>query len=397
MILATPDLRRAPTPMPRNLRLAAIILGALGALLLVPAAVLDIHRFLADWLVLFTFVLTVGMGSLFLVALEFTVNARWSVPFRRISEHLSALILASLVLAIPVLLGLHALYEWTHADLVAADPILQRKSAYLNVPFFVARLAAYFLLWLLSYRMLVGGSLKQDSTGDAKHTRRAIRLAPPFMVLFAITMSFAGIDLLMSLSPHWYSTVFGPYVAIGSVVGGLAATTLVAVLLKMRRMLPEAVRPDHFYNLGALLFALNTFWSYLAFAQFLLIWYGNVPAEMAFYRSRYENGWMLASFLLIIVHFAVPFLALLSRSAKMNLRRLRWVSIWLLAGHALDLYWIVLPSVPRVEGGPFSWMDVGFPLLGIAVGIFVWLWRSSRAPLVAVGDPRLEAGLAFHL
>jgi len=383
--------------MPSGLRRAALVSSVLGGLLLVAAALTDLDRFLANWLVLFVFVLSAGLGALFLVALEYTINARWSVPFRRISEHLAALVPVSLVLAVPVLLGMHQLYEWTHAEVVAGDPVLARKTAYLNVPFFLGRLGACFLLWLLFYWLFVGLSRRQDETGDQGLTWRGIRLGPPFLIVFGITMSFAAIDLLMSLAPHWFSTIFGPCVAIGAVVAGLALTTLVSVLLRMKGLLPDAVGPDHFYNLGGLLFGLNTLWAYMAFAQFLLIWYGNLPGEMAWYLERYEGGWFTVSLLMIVVHFVVPFLALLSRSAKMDLKRLRWVSIWILAARGLDLYWIVLPSVPHLRGGPFSWMDLGFPLVALGLGLFVWLWRTARAPLVAVGDPRLDAGLAFHL
>ena len=391
------DIAQVPTAMPDGLRRKAGVVLAIGVVLVAAAGILDPVRFMANWLVLFVFVLTVGLGCLFVVALEYTVNARWSVPFRRVSEHLAALVPVSLVLAVPVLIGMHHLYEWTHVEVVAADPVLAGKASYLNVPFFVGRLAAYYLVWLLFYRLFVGGSLRQDRTGDERMTRRFIRLGPPFMILFAFTVSFAAIDLLMSLSPHWFSSIFGPTIAVSAVVGGLALTTLAAVLLKMNGMLPDRVGPDHFYNLGALLFGLNTLRAYMAYSQFLLIWYSNLPAEWVWYAVRQEGGWYAVSVSMIVIQFFVPFIALLSRSAKMDLSRLRWVSIWVLAAYALDLYWIVLPSVPHLEGGPFSWMELGFPFLAVGIGLFVWIRRASRGPLLATRDPRLEAGLAFHL
>jgi len=391
------DIQVDPTPMPESLgRTAALVLAA-GVVLLIPSALLDVKRFLANWLVLYVFMLTAGMGSLFLVALEYTVNARWSVPFRRVSEHLSGLVPVSLALAVPVLMGMHHLYEWTHTEVVASDPILVKKASYLNLRFFLVRTGVCFLVWLVFYRLFVRASLRQDQTGDASLTWRGIRLAPAFLILFALTLSFAGIDLLMSLSPHWFSSIFGPYVAMSAVVAGIALTTLVSVQLKVKRMLPEAVSADHFYNLGALLFGMLTFRAYMAFSQFLLIWYGNMPAEMAWYNARQAQGWMPLSVAMILVQFVVPFLALLSRPAKMDLCRLRWVSIWVLGAHALDLYWIVLPSVPHLHGGPLSWLDLWMPFVAVGLGILVWIWRASQAPLVPVRDPRLESGLAFHL
>ena len=386
-----------PTPMPASLRRKVRIILLAGFLLAGAAALADLDRFFANWLVLFFFLLTTGMGALFLVALEYTVNARWSVPFRRVCEHLSGLVPLSLLLAVPVLLGLYRLYEWTHTDVVAADPVLTAKAPYLNIPFFVVRLVVYFAIWLLFYRLFNELSQQQDSTGDERLTRKGIKLGPPFMILFAFTMSFAAIDLLMSLTPHWFSTMFGPCLAVSAIVGGLALATLTSSQLKLAGMLPERVGPDHFYNLGALLFGLNTLWAYMAFAEYLLIWYANLPIELAWYQLRYEDGWATLSAAMIIIRFAVPFVALLSRSAKMNLHRLRWVSAWVLVSHGLYLYWIVLPGVPHLHGGPFSWMDLGFPLMALGLIIAVWFWRTSRAPLIAANDPRLESGLSFHL
>lgn len=387
----------APVLMPRSLRQTAIAVLVVGHLLVAACALADLDRFFANWLVLFVFAATIGMGALFLVALEYVVNARWSIPFRRLSEHLAGLIPVSLLLAIPVFLGMHHLYEWTHADVVAADPILAKKTAYLNIPFFAARFVLYYLIWLLFYRLFTRLSQEQDRTGDEALTWRGIKLAPPFIILFAFTMSFAAIDWMMSITPHWFSTMFGPSAAVGGIVGGLALLTLVSAQLKIQGMLPQRIGPDHFYNLGALLFGLNTLWTYMSFSEFMLIWYSNLPVEMTWYLQRQEHGWSLVTLLLVFCRFVIPFLALLSRPSKMNLNRLRWVSILLLATYGLHLYWVVLPGLPHLHGGPFSWMDLGFPLAAIGYGLFAWIWRSSRAALVAARDPRLESGLSFHL
>jgi hypothetical protein len=309
---------------------------------------------------------------------------------------MSALAPLSLVLAIPLLLGLHDLYEWTHVEATARDPILLKKSAYLNTPFFLVRFALYYAIWFTGYWLLVRASLRQDRDGDPAYTRRAMKIGPLLMILLVLSITFASFDWIMSLTPHWYSAIFGLYVLVGAIGAGVALTTLAAALLKSRNLLSAGVSRDHFYNLGALLFTLSALWGYVAFAQFLLVWYGKLPHEMAWYELREQGGWFWLSIILVIARFLTPFLALLPRSAKTDLTRLRWVSAWVLGAHALDVYWLVAPSA-RQEGAPFGWAEPGFLLAAAAAVLLVWLRRTSRSPLAPVGDPRLEAALHFHL
>jgi len=383
-----------PFSMPRKLELAGKGAGAAGLLLLAASVWADWTRVLGDSLVLFIFILTLGLGSLFLVTLEYTVNATWSVPFRRVSENLAALIPISLVLALPMLLGVGQLYEWMHPT--PGDAVLAGKSGYLNLPFFLLRFALFFTAWMVGYRMLVEGSRRQDQTDESSFSAAASRFSPVFMILLVITISFAAFDWIMSLVPHWYSSIFGIYLLVSCMVAGVALTTFVAVLLKMKGYLPAEISTDHFYNLGALLFALNTAWAYIAFAQFLLIWYANLPHETVWYAMRARNGWGIVSWVLIVAHFLVPFIALLNRSAKTNLKRLRWVSLWVLGAHGLDMYWLITPSI-RTNGGPLTWQELWLPFAAVAVGLATWRWAASRAALIPVNDPKLESGLHFHL
>jgi len=383
-----------PYSMPRKLEFAGRGAGAAAILLLAVSSWTDWTRALSDSLVLFIFILTLGLGSLFLVTLEYTVNATWSVPFRRVSENLAALIPASLILALPMLLGVGRLYEWMHP--APGDAILAGKSAYLNLPFFLVRFALFFTAWVVGYRMLAEGSRRQDKSGLHGFSVTASRFSPVFMILLVVTITFAAFDWIMSLVPHWYSSIFGVYLLVSCMVAGVAVTTFVAVLLKMKGYLPAEIRGDHFYNLGALLFALNTAWAYIAFAQFLLIWYANLPHETAWYAMRAANGWGKVSWLLILGHFLVPFIALLNRSAKTNLKRLRWVSLWVLAAHGLDMYWLIAPSV-RTGGSPFTWQELWLPFAAAAVGLATWRWAAARAALIPLNDPKLESSLHFHL
>ncbi len=385
-----------PLQLPEATRRKALWLFAVSALFAGAAAFSDWGRFVAGSLVLFLFLLTLGLGCLFFVTLEYTVNANWSVPFRRIPEIFAILIPISLLLAWPVVFGIHGLYEWSVAEAVAHDPILQKKEAYLNVPFYLARFAFFYLVWLAGYQLLVRSSFRQDVTGGEAFTKRAFKIGPVFMILFVVSVTFAAFDWVMSLVPHWYSSIFGIYMLVGIMVAGIALTTFVASVLKLQGRLPDSITRDHFYNLGALLFALNTAWAYIAFAQFLLIWYANLPHETIWYQMRGQGGWLGISLVLVIAHFFVPFLALLGRESKTNLLRLRWVAAWVLITHGLDLYWLVIPSV-RNQGPAFGWQEIAFPLMAAAIVLLVGVWQLSKKPVLAVKDPRLEAGLHFHL
>jgi len=376
-------------------RLVAGATAVVAVILLAASLWSDWTRFLANSLVFFVFTLTLGLGSLFLVTLEYTVNATWSVPFRRIAENLAVLIPISLILALPVLVGVGTLYEWTHTG-SADDPILAGKSGYLNLPFFLVRFVLFFAVWLVGYRFLVEGSRKQDQVGNKSFSERASRFSPVFMILLVVTITFAAFDWVMSLVPHWYSSIFGIYLFVSCMVAGVSLTTLAATHLKMKGLLPSEVGPDHFYNLGALMFAFNTAWAYVAFAQFLLIWYANLPQETIWYAMRSASGWGVVSWLLVVVHFIVPFVALLNRSAKTSLKRLRWVAAWILGAHALDMYWLIAPSI-RAEETVFSWQELWLPFAALAVGLLAWQWTARRAPLLPVNDPKLDAAFRFHL
>ncbi|HSQ76563.1 MAG TPA: quinol:cytochrome C oxidoreductase, partial [Bacteroidota bacterium] len=209
-----------------------------------------------------------------------------------------------------------------------------------------------------------------------------------------ITITFTAIDWGMSLEPHWFSTIYGVYYVSGTVIAALAAITLVVVLFHERGYLP-GLRRDHFYSLGALLFGFVNFWAYIAFAQFLLIWYANLPEETFWFITRWENGWQVVSVLLIVMKFAVPYFVLLPQEAKMDTRRLKIMAVWLLAAHFVDLYWLVMPT--HSHGVTLSWTELGFPLVAVGMTILLLSWKTKRYNIVPIGDPKLQRALDFHL
>ncbi len=395
-----------PAPLLRGGRGLVAAGAALCAAALATAA--GRERFAAGWLWGFALAWSIILGALFFVALHHAVHAVWSVSTRRVAEGLaSAMPLAALAFLPLVAFAAwpHAfpLYEWAgglggaHGHSPAGPHGAADKGGYLTVAFFAARGLACFAVWIGFARLFVGRSLRQDDgTGGEAATGGMRRAAVAFLILFAGTVTLASVDWLMSLEPHWFSSIFGVYVFSGVALAGLAAVTLTAAVLRRAGRLGDAVRGDHLYSLGAILFAFTCFWAYIAFSQYMLIWYGNVPEEAAYFARRTGGAWGAATLLLWAVRFGIPFLVLLPRRAKTDARVLVPVSLLVLAGQALDLYWMIMPARPA-GGLAMRWAEGGPPLLlAGALGLVLarFLGRHAAVP---VGDPLLKACRQFHL
>lgn len=351
------------------------------------------ERFWVNWIVWFLFVLTAGLGCLFIVALEHLVGAKWSVPLRRVPERLSGLVLLMAPAALLALFALPEVYSWARPEGMS-DHVVAAKAGWLNVPFFAARTAGCILLWFVAHRILVRGSIRQDTERDARFNVRARRFAPGFMVIFALTITLVAFDWISSLAPAWYSDVLGIYVFAGTFLAGLSATTLAVLYLAGADRLP-GVRSDHLYNLGGFLFAFTVFWSYIGFAQYMLMWYANLPEEVFWYRDRLEGAWGVLVLVLAAAHFAFPFLVLVPRAAKGDPRRLLWVAGLMLLAHWLDLYWMVFPVLGR--GPLFGWPELSAALFFVCLAL-LWVGRAMREGAdLPVGDPFLREGLEFRL
>ena len=350
-------------------------------------------RFWANWIVWFLFLFTTALGCLFLVGLEHLVAARWSVPLRRVPERLSGLLFLGAPAALVALGALPALFPGSRPEALG-NPHLAGKALWLGAPFFTARTVACVVLGLVSWTVLVAGSLRQDATGDPRFNVRARRFAPVFMFLFALIVTVLAMDWVSGLTPEWYSDIIGVYLFSGTFLAGLAATTLAIGHLKGQGRL-QGVRRDHLYNLGGFMFAFTVFWSYIAFAQYLLMWYGNLPLEAAWYSVRLHGGWYFATLALALLHFLVPFFALATRAAKEDPRRLRWVAWLILGTHLLDLTWLIVPTLG--QGFLCSWPEGSFALFFLGGGL-TWVRHSfSHGADMPVGDPFLRQGLEFRL
>jgi hypothetical protein len=364
-----------------------------GALALASYAVFGPARFWANYLVWFLFLFTLALGALFLVALEHLVAARWSVPLRRIPERLASMLVPLTAVALVALGALPVLYPGTRPE-AAKDPVLAGKAAWLGVPFFSARVAICLALGILAAGVLVRGSLRQDRSRDPRYNVRARRFAPVAMAIFALVVTQAAFDWIGGLEPGWYSDVIGVYLFAATFLAALAGTVLALLYLQGQGRL-RGIRFDHMYSLGGWLFAFTVFWAYIAFAQYLLMWYGNLPDEVMWYQARSGPGWLAVTLLLALTRFFIPFFALVPRDAKGDPRRLRWVALVVLASHWIDLYWLVFPALGRTP--VCSWPELGFALFFLG-GALLWL-RSAmeRGEDMPVGDPFLKEGLEFRL
>jgi hypothetical protein len=351
------------------------------------------ERFWGNWVLWTLFLLTIGLGCLFIVGLEHLVGAKWSIPIRRIPERLSGLVLLMSPALLLALLSLQYIYPWTRPESLA-NPVIAGKAAWLNVPFFIIRLLICLVLWLVSYRILVTGSFRQDSRQDFRFSIRARRMAPLFMAIFGITLTVVAFDWILALEPTWYSDILGVYLFAGTFLAALSATSLLLIHQLAGRKLP-GVGPDHVYNLGGFIFAFTVFWGYIGFAQYLLMWYANLPEEVVWYQERLKGLWLVIVLVIAAFHFLVPFLVLMPRDAKSNLRRLGWVSMLVLTAHWLDLYWMIMPALGN--GPQFGWMELAFALFFVSLTL-LWIRRAlTQGADMPIGDPFLREGLEFRL
>lgn len=346
-----------------------------------------------SWLVGALFVLSIALGGLFFVLIHHSTQAGWSVVVRRIGENAMASLPFLALLFVPLLFGMGDLFHWSHADAVAKDPLLQHKQPYLNVPFFLIRTLAFFAIWSASAIWFGRLSRLQDTTGDHQLTRRMRRASAPALILFALSVTFFSFDWVMSLDPHWYSTIFGVYFFAGSVMAFFAFLALVA--LGQRDLLARVLNAEHLHDIGKLLFAFLVFWAYMAFSQYLLIWYANLPEETGFFAQRLAGSWRPVTIALSLGHFVVPFFFLLPRTIKRHRTALTVAALWLLFMHLLDMYWLVMPSL-HAGGITLSLLD-GTALIG-CVGVFLaaFGWSQGRQALVPLRDPRLPESLTFE-
>ncbi|HET7549910.1 MAG TPA: hypothetical protein VFK04_01390 [Gemmatimonadaceae bacterium] len=381
----------------RNAVRGALALGVIGLAMVLLGILMDPQQAYMSYLVAYTAVLGTVLGALILVVMSYVVGARWYVVLRRLTEAVAGTLPVLALLFVPILVGLRHIYPWAMPAPEVTRELqaeIAKKAAYLNATFFVIRAVAYFVIWTVLAWLLRRWSVRQDGEGGVRLTIRQRRLSAGGIPFLAVTLTFASFDWLMSLSPAWWSTVYGVYYFAGAIVAGISLVALLAMLAERAGILSSYVGDEHFGALGKLLLTFVIFWAYIAFAQLLIIWIGDIPAEVSWYIKRLHGGWGQVGLALLIFHFALPFLLLLPRDLKRNPRAMAAIGIMLLIMHYFDVYWLAMPEL-HPEGMSIHWLDFASlaAVIGCTTACGCWLFQRS-AP-VPLGDPYLDESVRY--
>lgn len=368
--------------------------GVLGVLLCAVAYFRDSESFFVSYLTSFSFFLAIALGALFFVMVQHLARASWSVTVRRTAETLANNLVILFVLFLPLLPGVHDLFHWSHESVRATDELIISKSPYLNEPFFYARTAAYFVVWVFFGWWFLRTSRRQDETRDPALTTLMSKVSTIGLILFGLSITFYAFDWIMSIDAHWYSTMFGVYYFAGAVVAFYSTLILVVTWLRRTGHLQTSVNVEHYHDMGKLLFGHNVFWAYIAFSQFMLIWYSNIPEETLFFQHRAEHGWKAVSLTLPWLHFAVPFLFLMSHNVKRRPALLAAGAALLLVMCYVDIYWLIQPYFSH-HGPHFGLSDIGSLLAIGGFFLFFLIHNLRQANLIPTGDPRLDESLSY--
>lgn len=390
------DPSTSPWAAPAGLRRfgrQAWIAALIGLIASLGGLSMDRTQFFQSYLVAWVFWTGLSVGCLAVMMLHHLTRGAWGLVVRRVFEATTATLPVLAVLFLPLLLGLGELYPWARPE-AATDELIRHKAGYLNPVAFAVRSLLYLAVWTTLAWVLTGMSTRQDRTAEAGLMRRMQMVAAPGLAIYCLLASFAAVDWLMSLDPHWYSSVFGVYFIAGHGVAAFAFVIIVACYLSRHRPLAGVLAPRHFHDYGKLLLAFVMIWTYIAVSQLLIVWSGHLPEEIGWYRERAHGGWGLVSIALALFHFLLPFLLLLSRDLKRSARRLSVVAAVVLVMRWIDVYWLAAPSFGH-RLAP-HWLDAAtmIGLGGVWVALFVG--QLQRRALIPINDPNLGEALAHE-
>ena len=355
---------------------------------------------LSAYLVAFFYVLTLGVGTMFFAALQHLVGARWSVVPRRIAENYGSFTPWLILLFIPLAAFAKDFLPWMNIEGIknpeyrkAVELAMESKTWYLTVPFFFGRAVVYLAFWAFAGLFYYRKSVEVDTSGDPQAIRTLRKFAPPVVILFGLTLTFAAFDWLMGVDPTWATTMFGVYAFAGTILSALALIALTARTLQGYGYMDGVINDEHYHDLGKLMFGFTVFWAYIAYSMFMLIWYANLPEETVWYRKHWENGWSTLTWTLMLLHFLVPFFGLLSRTAKRHPTILKALAALLVVMHWVDLYWLIMPLFR--EHMAFSWYDFAAVLGTTGLFFGVAARTFGKAALVPVKDPFLADSMGY--
>jgi len=377
-------------------------IGGIGLLLTIVGAVTSPEKFYHAYLFSFLFVLGLTLGSLGLLMLQHLTSGIWGLVIRRPLEAASRNIWLVFLMFIPIVFGMKYLYSgngtelgWLNSPKAGEHALTAWQQGYLTTNGYLTRAVVYFAVWFFLVFLFNSWSKQQDTRPEDGALRQRIKsFAGPGVILYVLTLTFAVIDWAMSLSPHWASTIYGFIFVGGEAITAMCLMILTVVKLSRSEPYSGFLRARHLHDLGKLLFAFNMLWAYFAFSQLLIIWSGNQPEEISFYRTRLYGGWGGVAVIVLVLTFALPFLVLLSRDVKRSASLISKVAIWMLTFRVVDLYWMVKPEF---TSSPIpDWRDVVTPiaLVGVWVGFFAM--NLKQRPIMPLGDPKLEEVLAHH-
>jgi hypothetical protein len=393
--MATHATTSTDVPALARLQQRALIVGVIGIAAGLLGFVTNRDQFFQSWLIGFLFCLGLSLGSLGLLMLQHLSGGQWGLVGRRVFEAASRTLPLVALIFVPILFALPTLFLWARPEVVQGDAILRMKEPYLNVPFFIVRAVIYFLFWMACAWLLTKWSAAQDrgeASLDAAGMVRFRTLSAPGLLFLVLTITFAVTDWVMSLDPHWYSTIFGLMFVSGFGLSAFALTIAVLAAIGPVGALAGRLTPRHFHDLGKLLLAFTMLWAYLNFSQFLIIWSGNLPEEIPWYVERMRGGWGVIAMSLVVGHFALPFLLLLSE----DLKKSKWlprVAIFILVMRLVDTIFLVGPTFAH-EGFPIHWMDVVIPAGLLGIWLFLFARHLRSLPLMPVNDPYLKEAFA---
>ncbi len=390
------------TPMTDNYQLDAtrwakgrntlVLASLISVLACVAGYINDPVRFHRSYIVAFAYVAATGLGAFFFVMVQYLTGSAWSVTVRRIMENIMITLPVGAILFLPIAFGLKDIYPWMDQ---AANPFTGTKGQYLTENFFVLRTYIYFALWSIWIFAIYYQSTKQDTQRSARQMNVIARWSAPGLFLSVVVGTLAAYDWLMSLEPHWYSTIFGLYILAGGALTFMSFVTLIALGFRRAGILKNSITKEHYHDLGKWMFALTAFYTYMAFSQYLLIWYANLPEETIWYRHRSVGSWLGISLAMPFIRFLIPFFTMLSRPAKRSLNMIAALAIWSSIVEYIDLYWVVMPTYFKT-GPQISWMDFATLAATLSICALVFWSRFRKNKLVPVGDLRFEQSLHFE-
>ncbi len=365
----------------------------IGVLSFILGFIFDAKRTWANYLLNNYYFLSLAIGAAFFGALQYISNAGWSAAFKRIPEAMSAYIPFAAVFFLIMFFGMHNIFEWTHEEVVQHDHLLQHKSPYLNIPFFFARVIVFFAAWIILSKYLRRISLKEDESGGMEYFHKSEFYSKVFIFIIAFSFSLFAVDMLMSLAPHWFSTLFAAKSFIAAFLHGSSVITLIVIILSKTGNL-SLLNRSHLHDFTRYIFMTSIIWGYFNFAEFMLIWYGNIPEETSWFVTRWHGAYKFLFFANIVINWFIPFIVLMPRKTSRSKQVIAPVIILLMIGQYIELYYIIWPAT--VHDAKFGLLEIG-TFVGY-LGIFAWVVSTwlAKASLVPKNHPYLEESIYHH-